>query len=91
MEQMNTEGLKLVHVDFDSEDVPASVKQTRPVIYEEGEAFCCLLGPDPEGGIFGRGRTLQDALVKFDRQFQDRLEHPIKGDPVSEFIQQRHI
>jgi hypothetical protein len=91
MEQMNTEGLALVRVDYDSADVPDSVKQTHPVVYRNGGEYCCVLGPDPERGIFGRGKTLNDALSKFDRQFQERLEHPIKGDPVSEFIQQRHI
>jgi hypothetical protein len=91
MEQMNTEGLPLVPVDYDSAEVPESVKQTRPVVYQDGDGISCLLGPDPERGIFGRGKTLKEALSTFDRQFQDRLEHPIKGDPVSEFIQKRHI
>jgi len=91
MEQMNTEGLALVRIDYDSADVPESVKQTHPVVYQDDGDYCCVLGPDPERGIFGRGKTLKDAMSKFDRQFQDRLEHPIMGDPVSEFIQQRHI
>jgi hypothetical protein len=91
MEQMNTDGLTLVRVDYDAEDIPESVKQTHPVIYEDGQGYCCLLGPDPATGIFGRGKTLREAMADFDRHFQDRLEHPIKGDPVSEFIQQRHI
>lgn len=91
MEQMNTEGLNLVRVDYNAADIPDSVKQTHPVVYEDVNGYSCLLGPDPSAGIFGQGKTPKEAMVDFDRQFQQRLENPVKGDPVSEFIQQRHI
>jgi hypothetical protein len=91
MEQMNTEGLTLVRIDYDSADTPESVKTTHPVLYQEGEQYCCLLGPDVARGIVGRGETPAKAMAEFDRQFQERLEHPIEGDPVSAFILQRHI
>jgi len=91
MEQMNTDGLVLVRIDYDAADLPDSVKRTHPVLYEQGGSICCLLGPDPATGIFGRGSTPKEAMANFDRQFQERLERPIPGDEVSEFIQQRHI
>ena len=91
MEQMNTDGLTLVRIDYNAADIPDSVKQTHPVLYEQGDSICCLLGPDPATGIFGRGKTAKEAMANFDKQFQERLDHPIQGDPVSEFIQQRHI
>lgn len=91
MEQMNTEGLDLVRIDYEAADTPESVKKTHPVLYVKGDGFCCLLGPDPNAGIYGCGKTVQLAMTEFDRLFQERLEHPIQGDPVSEFIQQRHV
>lgn len=91
MEQMNTDGLTLVSIDFDAEDTPASVKRTHPVLYVDGDGYSCLLGPDPASGIYGHGKAPKDALKDFDRHFQDRLEHPMNGDPVADFIQQRHI
>ena len=91
MEQMNTDGLALVRIDYNAVDIPDSVKQTHPVLYEEGGAICCLLGPNPAAGIFGRGKTAKEAMANFDERFQERLDHPIPGDPVSEFIQQRHV
>jgi len=91
MEQMNTEGLELVRIDYDAADTPESVKQTHPVLYVDRDEFCCLLGPDPNAGIYGCGKTVQQALSEFDRRFPERKENPVHGDPVSEFIQQRHI
>jgi len=91
MEQMNTKGLDVVHIDYEATDTPESVQQTHPVVYVSGDSFCCLLGPDPNTGIYGCGKTVQQALMEFDRLFQERLANPVKGDPVSEFIQKRHI
>jgi hypothetical protein len=91
MEQMNTEGLELVRIDYEAADTPESVKKTHPVVYVSGEDFCCLLGPDRKTGIYGCGKTVEQALMEFDRLFQERLAHPVTGDPVSEFIQQRHV
>jgi hypothetical protein len=91
MEQMNTEGLALVNIDYDSPDTPESVKNTHPILYLQDPGYCCLLGPDPNSGIAGRGKTPKEAMTAYDRQYQDRLEHPIEGDAVSAFILQRHI
>jgi len=41
--------------------------------------------------LFGRGATVAAALADFDVHFNQLLEHPIEGDPASEFIRQRHI
>jgi len=62
-----------------------------PLVYVNGNTYCCLLGPDPQAGIFGTRATVMDAFQDFDGHFKERLSHPITGDPVSDFIQQRHI
>jgi hypothetical protein len=91
MEQMQANGLKVIPVDFDADTIPVSARQTHPLVYEDGNAICCILGPDPQRGIFGCGATVEAALADFDAHFKELLEHPKEGDPVSEFIRQRHI
>lgn len=91
MEQMKPDGLQVVHIDYMNDSLPESVQRTHPLVYMDGSAYCCVLGPDPRTGIFGCASSLNEALEDFDRHYQDLLAHPVKGDPVSEFIQQRHI
>jgi len=91
MEQMKSDGLVVVSIDYDAPEVPDSVKQTRPLLYHDGDAYCCVLGPDTQSGIFGAGFTVQEALANFDKHFQEVLQHPLPGNPVSDFIQHRHI
>jgi hypothetical protein len=91
MEQMKPEGYEVVAIDYSDPTIPESVQQTRPLLYIDGDAYCCILGPNPETGIFGRGPSISEALDNFDRQFQKLAANPIAGDPVSEFIQGRHV
>lgn len=91
MEQMNTDGLEVVRIDYASADIPESVQQSRPVLYRQGDKYCCLLGPDQSRGILGCGKTVKEALADYDLHFQQLLKHPVYGDPVSEFIQHRHV
>jgi len=97
MEQMKPDGLEVVNVNYGDPNLPKSVRDTHPLVWfdhDEGSnkgAFCCVLGPDPQAGVFGCGDTLQQALAEFDRHFQELADHPVAGDPVSEFIQQRHV
>lgn len=91
MEQMKADGLEVVTIDYDDPAAPESVQKTHPLLYIDSGEYCCVLGPDPQAGIFGRGGSIKEALAAFDRKFQELLAHPVAGDPVSEFIQQRHI
>jgi hypothetical protein len=91
MEQMKPDGLEVVSLDYTDDTIPESVQRTHPLVYMDGSAYCCILGPDPQTGIFGCGPSVNDALQDFDHHFQDRLANPVDGDPVSEFIQQRHV
>ena len=88
---MSTQGLETVFMDFEAPGVPDSVREYHPVVYKEGTDFCCILGPDPQTGIFGQGATIPEALADFDSHLKKLKENPIKGDPVSDFIEHRHI
>ena len=91
MEQMNSDGVNAVAIDYDNPATPESVQETHPLLYREGNDFCCILGPDPKSGIFGHGPTAQDALTDFDNHYREIETHPIPGNPISDFIQHRHI
>jgi hypothetical protein len=91
MEQMNTDGLQVVRIDYGATDIPDSVQETRPVAYRRGEQYCCLVGPDEARGILGCGATMKEALTNFDLHFKIRLKQPVHGDPVTEFIRHRHV
>jgi hypothetical protein len=91
MEQMNTDGLQVVRIDYSMADIPESVQETRPTLYQKGDQYHCVLGPDEARGIVGHGATLKEALIDFDHHFKIRLGKPDRNDPVSEFIQHRHV
>ena len=70
----------LISIDYNSGDVPASVKQYRPILYKDGNEFCCLLGPDPQNGIFGGGGSIQEAIVDWDRHYHDYMQDADEED-----------
>jgi hypothetical protein len=87
MEQMKMTGLETVTIDFDHDNIPASVKEFRPAVFKDGDSFCCLLGPDPQEGVFGCGSTAREALADWDVHLRERAKQPKDGDPLDEYIQ----
>ena len=83
---MSSEGLDTVLIDYEMEDLPQSVKELRPAMFREGGSFCCILGPDPETGIFGRGDNPKAAFDDWDRRFKERMALNPKNDEVVEFV-----
>lgn len=59
-----------VHVDYTAENIPDSVKNFRPVIYRDGEDYCCILGT--ENAVVGTGNTLEEAMSNWDRAYQEK-------------------
>jgi hypothetical protein len=53
MEQMNMKGLETIPVNFEQGDILPSVKEFKPAGYKDGDAYCCILGPDPMAEVFG--------------------------------------
>src|SRR3954468_17574205 len=86
MEQMNVPEDWKVTVNFDDPVLPASIKTFRPLVYQEGEAVCCVLGPDPQEGIFGCGTTVDEAMRDWDEHLQDRIQYHKEDDEVARFI-----
>jgi hypothetical protein len=62
-----------VNIDYHSDKIPQSVRILRPTVYRDGNSFCCLLGADPQSGIFGCGDTPEDAMDDWDNAYQHLL------------------
>jgi hypothetical protein len=86
MKQMLIREEAVVHVNYESSDLPATVRQFKPVIFKEDEAFCCILGPDRDKGIYGCGRSVKEAIHNWDASFHKRLSNYKEDDEVARFV-----
>ncbi|WP_205512819.1 hypothetical protein [Longitalea arenae] len=75
MQQMHVPEEDIITIDFDAGDIPASVREFRPMVFREADRFCCILGPDPEIGIFGSGTSIEEALRDWDNDFKRRIQN----------------
>jgi hypothetical protein len=86
MQQLNVPEEMRVDIDYSSKDVPESVKTFQPLLYKDGDSYCCVLGPDPQLGIFGCGQTPIQALQDWDKHLKDY--HPKdENDEVALYMQ----
>jgi hypothetical protein len=57
--------------------------------YKHGPYYCpnrCVLGPDPQEGVFDCGATADETLKDWEVHVRERIEHPTPGDEVAQFI-----
>ena len=86
MEQMNIEESMKVDINFCEEVLPKSARALQPLVWKDGDSFCCLLGPDPGVGVFGCGNTPLLAIVDWDVHLTNRLAEPVENDEVVEYV-----
>jgi hypothetical protein len=86
MKQLNVPDEVKVEIDFTDSHVPDSVKTFQPLLFKEGNEFCCVLGPNPEEGVYGCGETPLAALKDWDKNLQKRKKVNDKNDEVSLYI-----
>jgi hypothetical protein len=86
MEQMNMEGMNVIPLNYEDPALPAAVRDFRPAVYLDDSGYCCILGPDPQRGIFGRGGSQQEAIADWLQQFNERIDHPAAGDELAKEI-----
>ena len=86
MEQMDIDKMAKIDLNYNDPDLPAPVRQFKPVLFKEGDSFCMLLGPDPQEGIFGCGNTANDAIQDWEHHFNDEIENPTEGNETTRFI-----
>jgi hypothetical protein len=87
MEQMKIDEGMVVAVDYEAHEHSKVVKELRPVVFKEEGSFCCLLGPDPQAGIFGCGDTAEGAISDWEQHLKERMAKPIGDDEVAQYVQ----
>ena len=65
MKQMNIKEELKVDFNYNGPNVPGTVKALRPLVYQEGGAFHCVLGPDTQTGVYGTGNTAEEATMQW--------------------------
>lgn len=86
MKQMEIPAPLQIDIDFEDEGLPEAIKLLRPVIWFDGQGYCCLLGPDPQEGIVGCGTTKKEALADWEVNLQKRLKTAGSGDEVGQYV-----
>ncbi len=81
MKQANLpEDAVVIKVDYTSDGLPEPVRKFRPVVYQDKDVYCCVLGEDATMGIFGTGDTPEEAITDWVLAFQKRINEPAKQD-----------
>lgn len=83
---MNVEESMKVNIDFTAPDLPASARRLEPLVWKEGDSYCCVLGPDPEEGVFGCGDTPQEALADWDEHLAEHLATTTDENEVTRYV-----
>ena len=76
-------------LDYEGAEVPATVQLFKPVVYKDGTDYCCLMGPDPQIGVFGCGETPEEAVEDWADDLEERLQKQDPDDEVAQYIRQR--
>ena len=88
MKQLTIPKEILIEIDFSDDKIPVSVNVFKPSLFQEGNSFCCLLGPDLQEGVFACGPTKEAALKMWDEELQERLQNPHENDSVVQYLQE---
>lgn len=84
---MNVPDEMKVNINYEDDKLPEAIRTLRPVVYRDGDSFCCLLGPDPQEGIFGCGPTREEALIDWEANMRKRIIYHSPGDKMAQFIE----
>ena len=89
MEQMQIDPESRIEIDYQDWPVNTATQKLQPVVFKDGDSFCCLLGPDPQAGIFGCGDTAFQAVQDWEQHLRDRLSESQTQDEVTEYVKQK--
>jgi len=83
MEQMNISPKKEIILDFEDWPITPAAQKLKPCVFLDGSYYTCLLGPDREKGILGKGTSPFDAVLDWENQLYNRLATAGKDDEVA--------
>jgi hypothetical protein len=87
MKQLTVPDEMKVDINYSDNELPESVRTFQPLLFKEGNSYCCVLGPDPQAGIFGCGDTPIHALQDWDKHLKE-YEARGENDEVAMYIQE---
>jgi hypothetical protein len=89
MKQFDVDETMKVQIDYTDTGIPRSVRLLQPVVFQEGNSYCVVLGPDQTVGVVGCGPTLSEALWDWDKHLEDFKRNHEEDDEVALFIESR--
>lgn len=86
MQQLEIDEDLIVYLDYESDKLPPLVRQLKPVLFEEDDHFCCILGPDMEHAVMGRGATEDEAISNWTADCKQRMQNKNPDDTVAQYL-----
>jgi hypothetical protein len=86
MKQLDVPNGMKVSINYNNETLPQSAHTLAPLLFKDGNSYCCVLGPDRHAGISGFGDTPVKALWEWDKNLKLRVLEHREGDDVAQFI-----
>jgi hypothetical protein len=83
MKQMKINSDSIIDIEFDG-----VAKLLNPIVFKEGNSYCCILGADPQIGVFGCGDTPQDAVNDWDNNLKEHLSKSDSDDEVVAYVKE---
>jgi hypothetical protein len=71
---MTTDPYDNPSIEIDYSVYDEEVQKLKPRVYQEGDIFCCLSGPDSETGVFGTGASPDAAIKSWRESLQQRFD-----------------
>ena len=82
-ETFNIERYTPIEIDFTEEGYPAKARKLKPGIFQSGQRYYCLYGPDSDVGVFGSGETVLEALEDWEKNLNLRILNLAKSGQAS--------
>jgi hypothetical protein len=83
MIQMTMPKEAVITIDFLAGKYSRMVQLFQPLVYRDGNAYCSVLGPNPQEGITGCGASPGEALADWEDHLRKRMKQ-IKDKPENE-------
>ncbi len=83
MEQMKVAEERIIQLNYEDEKLSLGVRELRPVVFEGGGGYFCVLGPSVERGITGSGTTIENALIEWEAALEKRIQKRDDDDEVA--------
>jgi len=74
MEQINIPEALKVEIDFQRPGIPYAAQVLHPLLFKDGDNYCCILGPNLQEGVAGLGKTPEQAIQDWDKNLTQRIK-----------------